>query len=127
MQEKNEYEGINLKQIDIEGLHGYYNVSIPLDKKANLFVGENGLGKTTILNIIYFLLKKEYAKLTKYDFKKITIKTSSGKEISLKYENLELVQYFENKKYNSRKKQLVEFKKNINRKTHLEFNIEQQL
>lgn len=130
MQEKSEFEEVKLEQIDIEGLHGYYNVSIPLDKKANLFVGENGLGKTTILNIIYFLLKKEYGKLTNYDFKKITIKTSCDKDVSLKYENLELLQelkHFEHEKYHFSSKQFFKLRKKFNGKLHNELNMEHQL
>ncbi|HAP3295224.1 TPA: AAA family ATPase [Enterococcus faecalis] len=132
MQEKSEFEEIKLKQVNIEGLHGYYNISIPLDKKANLFVGENGLGKTTILNIIYFLLKKEYLKLANYDFKKITIKTSSDKKICLKYKNLELLQHLQylqhfDEKSNFKKKELFKIQRNIERKLYRELNKEQKL
>ena len=44
----------NLEYIGIVGLFDRYNIEIPFDKQVNIFIGENGLGKTTILNCIYY-------------------------------------------------------------------------
>ncbi len=41
-----------IKRFQIEELFGIYNVDIPFCNNINIFIGENGLGKTTILNCI---------------------------------------------------------------------------
>lgn len=53
----------NLKYIGIFGLFNRYDVRIAFDKQVKIFIGENGLGKTTILNCIYFLLEKKFLKI----------------------------------------------------------------
>lgn len=64
----------NLEYIGIYGLFGRYDVEIPFEKRVNIFIGENGLGKTTILNCIYFLLEKKFTKLSNIQFSEIEIK-----------------------------------------------------
>ena len=59
-QVKNKVNNTNLEFISIAGLFGRYNIKIPFKKQSNIFIGENGLGKTTILNCIYFLLEKKF-------------------------------------------------------------------
>ncbi len=68
----------NLKRFKIDGLFGRYNVDLPFDKEVNIYIGENGLGKTTILNSLYFLLSKNFTQLESIDFKKIEISFSSS-------------------------------------------------
>lgn len=70
----NEMNKTNLEYIGIFGLFGRYNIEIPFDKQVNIFVGENGLGKTTILNCIYFLLEKKFSRLANIPFSEIKIK-----------------------------------------------------
>lgn len=48
----NEMNSTNLKSFKILGLFGRYDVDLPFDKEVNIFIGENGLGKTTILNCL---------------------------------------------------------------------------
>lgn len=38
------------------------------DKEVNIYIGENGLGKTIILNCVYYILKKRFDKLAEIDF-----------------------------------------------------------
>ena len=40
-----------IKSFKMEELFGIYNVDIPFEDDINIFVGENGLGKTTIIYI----------------------------------------------------------------------------
>lgn len=63
----------NLKYFKIYGLFGRYNVDLPFDKEVNIYIGENGLGKTTILNCLYFVLSKNFTQLESIDFQKIEI------------------------------------------------------
>lgn len=64
----------NLEYIGIFGLFDRYNIEIPFDKQVNIFIGENGLGKTTILNCIYYVLEKKFSKLADIQFSEIMIK-----------------------------------------------------
>lgn len=64
----------NLEYIGIFGLFGRYDIEIPFDKQVNIFIGENGLGKTTILNCIYFLLEKKFSRLANIQFSEIRVK-----------------------------------------------------
>lgn len=69
----------NLKYIGIFGLFNRYDVRIAFDKQVKIFIGENGLGKTTILNCIYFLLEKNFLRLEEIQFEKIQIIFSDEK------------------------------------------------
>jgi DNA repair exonuclease SbcCD ATPase subunit len=40
-----------IKQLEIKGLWGLYNVNLKLKSDVNIIVGENGTGKSTILMI----------------------------------------------------------------------------
>ena len=44
----------NIEFIKIMGLFGRCSVKINFDKEVNVYIGENGLGKTTILNCILY-------------------------------------------------------------------------
>jgi len=63
-----------VEYITIKKLFGVYDVSIKFDKVINIFIGENGLGKTTILNCIYYMLTKRFDKLSEIKFESIIIK-----------------------------------------------------
>ena len=45
-----------IKQVDIKGLWGLYNVHLELNQDVNIIVGENGTGKSTILMILYKMM-----------------------------------------------------------------------
>lgn len=69
----NEMNSTNLKSFKIFGLFGRYDVELPFDKQVNVFIGENGLGKTTILNCLYYVLQKKYSQLENIHFQQIEI------------------------------------------------------
>lgn len=64
----------NLKHFIINGLFGRYNVALHFDKEVNIYIGENGLGKTTILNCLYYVLEKKFSQLEEVVFDSIEIK-----------------------------------------------------
>lgn len=71
----------NLEYIKIFDLFGINNIELNFDKEVNIYVGENGLGKTTILNCVYYILKKKYDKLAEIDFSRIELKLKSCEEV----------------------------------------------
>lgn len=69
----------NIEYVNIIGLFGRYNVKVSLDNQVNIFIGENGLGKTTILNCVYYILKKKFLKLLEIQFLEIHVKFKKEK------------------------------------------------
>jgi DNA repair exonuclease SbcCD ATPase subunit len=55
--------GSGIKLFEIKGLFNQFNIALPLDNNVNIFLGENGMGKTTILNCLYFVLYGNYERL----------------------------------------------------------------
>lgn len=73
-----------IKKFAIGKLFGNLNIEIDFEEKAKIIVGENGCGKTTILNIIYYTLcnnDTEFLKLKYYDFQNIELVFSDNTEI----------------------------------------------
>lgn len=76
----NKVNATNLKSFRIFALFDRYDVDLVFDKEVNIFIGENGLGKTTILNCLYFVLEKKFAQLEKIPFEafEITFRNNDG-------------------------------------------------
>ncbi|MFN8358773.1 MAG: AAA family ATPase [Candidatus Kapaibacterium sp.] len=63
---------MKIEQIRLEGLFGELNYDIRIDDNKLILVAENGSGKTTIVNIIYYFLSRQWSKLLRYRFDKIS-------------------------------------------------------
>ena len=57
----------------IEGLHGSLLVELDLSDPAMVFVGPNGLGKSTIISCLYLFLTAQWTRLATYNFEEITL------------------------------------------------------
>jgi energy-coupling factor transporter ATP-binding protein EcfA2 len=78
-----------IKSFSILGLFGNIDVSIPIDKSGVcILIGENGMGKTTVLNILYHTLKANFSRLAQYDFKKIIIEFSNKEKAIIDHKDL---------------------------------------
>ena len=65
-----------MNKFEIKKLFGTVDVEIDFSANAKIIVGENGCGKTTILNIIYYTLcdsEDEFSKLKYYDFEELIV------------------------------------------------------
>lgn len=62
-----------LKRIKIYKLFGKKNINLKFENIVKILISENGAGKTTILNIISYLLNGEINNLVKIEFEKIEI------------------------------------------------------
>ena len=69
----------SLDSIEIEGLFGKYNYLINFKDDISIWVSENGVGKTTILNIIVAILTSDKNILMDINFKKVTVSISGEK------------------------------------------------
>lgn len=65
---------MRLLDLKIEKLHGYYDYDVEFNEDITFLYGGNGSGKTTILNIITYIIRGEIYKLFKYEFEKIELK-----------------------------------------------------
>lgn len=87
----------NLRLFSINNLFGDRNVQIPFEDDIKILIGENGLGKTTALNILYYTLTAKFYKLKDFDFESIELKFTDDtpdiyicKEDILKYKDIDI-------------------------------------
>lgn len=60
-----------LTRFEVEGLHGSRDVDVRLAENKLILVGENGAGKSTFVNLIYYFLTTQWGRLQEYTFTKI--------------------------------------------------------
>ena len=74
--------GISVKilSIKIDGLYDLYNYDIEFNPELTFLYGENGCGKTTILNILSSIVTGKFYELYEYQFKVITLSFKSLKK-----------------------------------------------
>lgn len=65
---------MQIQNLTIDGLYGYINKQIDFNSDMTLLVGINGSGKTSILNIINWILKPSIPMLCVTEFKTIRLK-----------------------------------------------------
>lgn len=73
----------NIKSFSVYGLFGTNDVHIPFDENIKILIGENGLGKTQVLNMFYYTLCKKFEKLIDYCFDKLELEFVDGETISI--------------------------------------------
>lgn len=71
----------NLESFYLFGLFGQYDVKLILNDGVNIYIGENGLGKTTILNCLYFALNRSFSKLADMPFSGLQIKFRNSQTV----------------------------------------------
>ena len=78
----------------IKALYGFFDYNVALNKDLTFIYGENGSGKTTVLNMLDHVVSGEIYKLFKYNFKNITIFYEKNDE-----ENVEVSSSIEIQRY----------------------------
>lgn len=77
-----------LQEFEITGLFDYRNFKIEFREPILILIGENGFGKTTILNAINYTLQARYKELLQIRFSTIRIKIG-GIDFSFTHDQLE--------------------------------------
>lgn len=67
---------MRIKEFSINNLYYEYNFSSSLDEKVNIFVGNNGTFKTTVMNIIRFLAN--FGEVPTIEYKSATLSFDNG-------------------------------------------------
>lgn len=89
----------NMEYFKIKRLFNQYDVDLLFENDVNIFLGENGMGKTTILNCLYAVLSGRLEKLDNIVFEKIQIKFTNNEELLL--ERKDLMRYLEENVYDT--------------------------
>jgi predicted ATPase len=73
-----------IKSFTIKGMFGTTDLTIPFEGKAKILIGENGLGKTQVLNMVYYTLTKKFERLIEYVFSSIEIEFDDNEKIQIR-------------------------------------------
>lgn len=108
---------MNIEEIHIEGLFGEHDYHIPITDNKLILVAENGSGKTTIVNIIYYLLTRQWNKLLRYNFISLAV-VVDHKEFKISRDEMDILNSPKIQKYfkrypNSIKEKLADLLLNI--------------
>lgn len=99
------------------GLHGDRDVSVEFDSPVKIIINENGAGKTTVLNALYYTLSCNWHKLSQVSFDTITLTFNDGRDAVVKADAfynrnddlIEVAQYLQNKMHPMEYQELVEY------------------
>lgn len=64
---------MKLQKLEIKKLYGFMDKSITFNEQLNLLVGINGSGKTSILNVISWIMQPAFNELCTTEFEKISL------------------------------------------------------
>lgn len=115
--------GINMHQvekIEIEGFWDTHPVKVDLHRDVTFFIGANGTGKTTLINLLAAALTGDFATLERIAFKKLTITLTSSD--NLKSPTIVVLK----SRRKERSSELIEYRiKKDKHSTELKFSIEE--
>ena len=106
-------------RIKINKLFGKYSTETDLNDKCVIFIGENGIGKSTTLKIIEAIIKMKYIDLLKYNFDSFEVNNiivNYDELVPLKRDLLQSVSDIDSTNYN-KLKQIID---NINYNEYFE-------
>jgi len=106
-----------ITKFKISKLFGYQNVDIDFSDRRKILIGENGLGKTTILNILYYILSKKFRRLNQLKFESIELHFSNKTKVQFTKNDL---RFFLNKTSRTQETQFYHILKEKLKKDNIE-------
>ncbi|MPW25511.1 AAA family ATPase [Alkalibaculum sp. M08DMB] len=79
---------VRLKLFEIKNLFNQIDVKLPFEDNVNIFLGENGMGKTTVLNCLYYTLIGEIEKMNSIIFDEITVVFDNDEKLSITHDDI---------------------------------------
>src|SRR5664280_2268638 len=67
-----------LKALSIRGLYGTLSLDVEFNEEITLLVGINGSGKTSVINVIEWLLKPDFQRLALAQYDSLTLNFSEN-------------------------------------------------
>jgi len=78
----------SLTRFRVSGLHGRKTVDVWIEDNRLVLVGENGTGKSTVANLIYYFLTRQWERIREHRFKEISADLN-GRTVSVTPELVE--------------------------------------
>ncbi|WP_437997197.1 AAA family ATPase [Sorangium sp. So ce185] len=75
---------INIRHLDVEGLHGNQRLTVDFQPGLNIFHGKNGHGKTTMLHIVANLLERDIERFCHIVFRRLVAEMDNGAKLELR-------------------------------------------
>ena len=69
-----------ISSVRIEGFWGNYDFEVPIDPRVTFLIGQNGTGKTTLINLIAAALTGDFKTLDRLPFRRVIIRLTPQKE-----------------------------------------------
>jgi hypothetical protein len=76
-----------LSRFRIEALHNKHTVDLPITDNKLILIGKNGVGKSAVLNFLYFFLSCQWHKMLPYKFRRV-VATIDDRDIEVTKEDL---------------------------------------
>lgn len=83
MQSEISPDSVYITNVAVEGLHGQFDVEMPLGPGLNVVYGKNGRGKTTMLHLLANLLELDFERFKYLHFQRLHLQTSSGDSVEI--------------------------------------------
>lgn len=124
-----------IKSFSVYGLFGTDDIHIPFDENIKILIGENGLGKTQVLNLFYYTLTRNFFRLGEFNFEKLVLefdnipaivitKDRISHMVSSIYSDPMIKDIIEDIGYNQFEMLRNRYRNNRNSRRKLEFDIE---
>ena len=78
---------IGLREFAVLGLYGKRDLRIPFDRDRVVLAGINGLGKTTVMTLLYILLSRQFRRLLDFKFREVQLHFETG-SVVITYEEI---------------------------------------
>ncbi len=62
-----------ITSFEIRGLFGTKDISLPVQDNTLIIVGPNGIGKSSVANLFYFLMSRQWSRMLDYNFLSISV------------------------------------------------------
>jgi len=79
----------NIKSFSVYGLFGTNDVHIQFNENIKILIGENGLGKTQVLNLFYYTLTRNFFRLGEFNFEKLSLTFSNDIKIEISKKSID--------------------------------------
>jgi predicted ATPase len=77
---------MRFERFSVQKLWGSLSYEVVIEGNRLVLVGENGTGKTTVMNLMYFFISGQWTRLGEYNFVKLTARID-GKDFELRRED----------------------------------------